>query len=371
MQAACSRNRKKTARSLAERIVAYFQPIYGILEGRTVGFEALARLRADGGLLMPAQFLPTLDAESSLELFHAMLVAGIALLDGLGPAGRDLYVAINVNASLLLHRDFVEIVGFTVACLDGQPDRLVIEILEGEAIADVTAMVQAIGRLKALGFSVALDDVGSAYASLIHIKDLPVDVLKLDQDFSRRLESRPEDLQFISSMLGLARALKRRLIVEGVESEDVLEALTILGVEYVQGYAIARPMDVSAVASWLEGASFPPPHADPSSMLGVYAAHLTIVEACRVLANQPLRLRWHEDAADPHRCKIGRFFDRHGLHDTSFGRAHKRFHYSLALDDESSQTWRTTAEDLRQHLLRALQQDPAHSTEDALVITKR
>ena len=331
----------------------------------------MARLRADGRLLMPAQFLPTLDADGLLELFHAMLVGGVALLKELGPAGRDLYVAINVDASLLLHRDFVEIVSFTIACHDGSPERLMIEILEGEAIADVAAMVRAIRRLRALGFSVALDDVGSAYASLIHIKDLPVDVLKLDQDFSRRLDQRPEDLQFISSMLGLARGLDRRLVVEGVETADVLEALTILGVEYVQGYAVARPMDGSAVASWLEGASFPPPDVDPSSMLGVYAAHLTIVEACRVLANQPLRLRWHEDAADPHRCKIGRFFDRHGLHDTGFGRAHKRFHCSLAVDDESSQAWRAAAEDLRQHLLRALRRPPARLREGRAPVTAK
>ncbi len=365
MQFACSLDRRKTAsRSLAERVVAYYQPIYGILEGRVVGFEALARLRADGALLMPAEFLHTLDTENSLELFNAMLVEGIVLIEELGSAGHDLYVTINVNASLLLHRDFVEIVRFTVACHDASPDRLVIEILEGEAIADVPAMVQVIRRLKALGFSVALDDVGSAYASLIHIKDLPVDVLKLDQDFSRRLESRPEDLQFISSMLGLARALNRRLIVEGVETAAVLEALTILGVEYVQGYAIARPMEGSAVVSWLESATFPSSDAEPESMLGVYAAHLTIVEACRVLANQPLRLRWHEDAADPHRCKIGRFFDRHGLHGTGFGRAHKRFHCSLALDDESGRAWRAAAEDLRQHLLRALLRGSARSTKD-------
>ena len=363
MQIACSLGQRKAASwSLVEQVVPYYQPIYSILEGRVVGFEALARLRADGRLLMPVQFLHTLDAERSLELFHAMLAKGIALLKELEPAGGGLYVAINVDASLLLHRDFVEMIRFTVACHDGSPDRLVIEILEGEAITNTAAMVKAIRRLKGLGFKVALDDVGSAYASLIHIKDLPVDVLKLDQNFSRQLERRPEDLQFISSMLGLARGLDRKLVVEGVETLDVLEALTIMGVEYVQGYCIARPMDGSAVASWLEGVSFSPPDPDPSSMLGVYAAHLTIVEACRVLANQPLRMRWHEDAADPHRCKIGRFFDKHGLHDTSFGRAHKSFHQALALDDGSSQAWRVAAEDLRQQLLRALRRGPGRST---------
>ena len=344
--------------NLVEQIVPYYQPIYSLSERRVVGFEALARLRADGGLLLPVQFLHTLDAERSLELFYAMLAKGIALLRELEPAGGDFYVAINVDASLLLHRDFVEMIRFVLSCHDGSPERLVIEILEGEAITDVAATVRTIRRLKALGFTVALDDVGSAYASLIHIKDLPVDVLKLDQNFSRQLERRPEDLQFISSMLGLARGLDRKLVVEGVESPDVLEALRILGVEYVQGYCIARPMDGSAVAPWLEDASFPPPGPSISSMLGVYAAHLTVVEACRVLAKQPLRLRWHEDAADPHRCKIGRYFDKHGLHDTGLGRAHKQFHHALALNEGSSEAWRLAAEDLRRHLLKALRRGP-------------
>ena len=347
---------------MAAFAVAYFQPIYSISQGRVVGFETLARLDIEGRVLPPAQFLPALDIEASLRLLLTLLKQGIAFLHALEPE-PDLYLTINVSPSVLLHPELVEMVRFTLAASECSPDRLLIEIIEDEAIADPKATARAINELKALGIAIALDDVGSGYSSLVHIKELSVDVLKLDQSFSRQLANRPEDLQFVSSMLGLATGLGRKLIVEGVETADILEALTIIGVDYVQGYTIARPMPASAATKWLKTASLQPPSREPTSMLGVYAAHLTIVETCRVLANQPFKLRWHEEAADPHLCTIGKYLDRHCLHDTSYGRAHLRFHQSLAGD---AGAWYAAAEDLRRSLLEALHQEPRTATGDEL-----
>ena len=335
----------------------YFQPIYDMREGRVIGFEALARgLERDGGILPPAQFLHLLDNEGLLRLFCSMLTQSIAVLQAIEPHDEKLYISVNVNASIVLREDFIEHVRFIVMSHDFEPERLVIEILEGEEIVSTQTMVSTIHRLKALGMSVALDDVGSAYASLINIKDLPVDILKLDQSFSRMLASRPEDLQFISSMIGLARGLNRKLVVEGAETLEIVEALRILGVEYAQGYALARPMAGAAVSGWLQTSALGKADPVPQTLLGVYAAHLTIAEACRVIANQPLRLRWNEEAVDPHRCIIGKYLDRRGLHETEYGLAHKHFHHSLGCTPESgSDAWGNAAEGLRKALVVALQ----------------
>ena len=345
-------------KSFAQMVIPHFQPIYDMREGRVVGFEALARLDAGAGLLAPAQFLHLLDTDGLLRLFCAMLAKSIVVMQGLDPSADRLYVAINVNASIVLRDDFVDLVRFIVFDHAFEPGRLVIEILEGEAIVSTQAMSHAILRLKALGISVALDDIGSAYASLSNLKDLPVDIFKLDQTFSRMLSSRPEDLQFISSMIGLARGLNRKLVVEGAETPEIVEALRIIGVEYAQGYALARPMVGAAIRGWLQTSSIQKAESTPHTLLGVYAAHLGIAEACRVLAKQPLRLRWHDDAIDPHRCIIGKYLDRHGLHETAYGHAHKRFHRVLGRTREGgTHAWEKAAEELRQALLIALRRD--------------
>ena len=320
--------------SLSQAVVPLFQPIYALGRGQVVGFEALARLVDREALVMPSQFLPSLDAEDLLRLFRTMLTRSMSFLRTLGPRGH-LYVSVNVNASLVQRASFADLVAFLLDEQGGRPDRLVLEILESEAIDSLEAMATSIRRLQSLGIRVALDDIGSAYASLTNIKDLPVNIVKLDRSFSRLLADRPLDLHFVGSMVGLARRLGRTLIVEGAETPDVVDALRMIGVAYAQGYALGRPMPESAVPHWLSTSEARPAAGGPRTLLGAYAAHLTFLETCQLLAVQPLPVRWQEGADDPHRCGIGRFLDRAGLHDTDVGKAHKRFHQKLGSDDGS------------------------------------
>ncbi len=317
--------------TFSKAIVPMFQPIYALGEGHVVGFEALARLADGDALVTPAGFVPSLDAEGLLQLFRVMLTRSTAFLQALDPRGR-LYVTVNVNASLIQQHSFVDLVGFILDDHGFQPERLVLEILESEAIDDVEAMATSIRRLQSLGIVVALDDIGSAYAALTHVKDLPVDMVKLDRSFSRRLASRPRDLHFVASMVSLARRLGRTLVVEGAETPEVVDALRMIGVAYAQGYALGRPMPAAAVPLWLATSEIRPAAHGPCTLLGAYASHLTLAETCHMLAVQPLPVRWREGADDPHRCGIGRYFDRAGLHDTAMGKAHKRFHQTLGTD---------------------------------------
>ena len=334
---------RRAGKSLAQAVVPFFQPIYALGQGQVVGFEALARLVDREALVMPSHFLPSLDAEDLLRLFRTMLIRSMGFLQTLDPRGR-LYVSVNVNASLVQRESFADLVGFLLDEQGCQPDRLVLEILESEAIDSLEAMATSIRRLQSLGIRVALDDIGSAYASLTHIKDLPVNMVKLDRSFSRLLVDRPMDLHFVASMVGLARRLGRTLIVEGAETPDVVDALRMIGVAYAQGYALGRPMPASAVPLWLGTSEARPAAAGPRTLLGAYAAHLTFLETCQLLTVQPLPVRWQEGADDPHRCGIGRFLDRAGLHDADVGKAHKRFHQKLGSDDGSGSIEEAAAE---------------------------
>ncbi len=353
-----SRCDQATGTSFSNTVVPLFQPIYALKQGRVAGFEALARLAQGDELVAPKRFLSRLNPEELSQLFRVMLSRSVAFMRRLDPRGR-LYVSVNVNASLVQQDSFVDLVGFILDEHGFQPSRLILEILESEAIDSLEVMATSIRRLRALGVGVALDDVGSAYASLAYIRDLPVDIVKLDQGFSRLLSNRPSDLHFVASMVGLARRLGRTLVVEGAETPGVVDALRMTGVEYAQGYALARPMLARAVPRWLAGSEIRPAARGPCTLLGAYAAHLAVVEAYHVLADPSLRARWGEGCGS-HRCGVGHYIDDNGLRRTALGEAHDRFHRKLGTGRIGGLAGKAAAE-LGQAFLVALKAEAAVS----------
>ena len=342
---------------LGATIRAVFQPIEDLHTGRVAGFESLARLVRGDQLLSPAAFMADLSQDDLAALFRAMLSQAIALHKGLAGDGTGPYVTVNVEAPLVLADGFLDLLRDALDRHDFAPSgTLVLELVEGYATTDFARMSERLNAIRAMGIHIALDDIGSAYSSLITLRDLPVDIMKLDRSFARRLGQRPQDLHFVLSLQGLAHSIGKRLVVEGVETADIHDALRVLGVDLGQGYAIARPMPAEAVAPWLAGhpgAARSPAHT-PTTLLGAYAGHLRVVEACRTLMSQPLPVAWQEASKDPHACKIGLYFDRHGLHETRFGLAHKRFHEVMALYEAEPALWRSGAEGFRRELEAAL-----------------
>ena len=351
----------------ANTVVPLFQPVVSLRSGRIVGVEALARLKTDGPtLITPNLFLPGLDDEALLSLFCTMLKKAVDAYVARGLCDDNIYLSINVNAQIALRPDFHDLVQFILADKAFDPHNLVLEILEGESIGDIESMIEALHRMKATGIRFALDDIGSAYASLMNIKDLPVDILKLDQAFARKLEERPHDLQFVMSLLGLARGLEKILVVEGAETASIVDALTILGVDNVQGYALSRPLPEAEIKAFIRDWAPVAATKTPRSLLGSFASHLTAVETCRMLANQPLPILWQEETKNPHTCQIGRYFDRAGLHETDYGCAHKRFHTVMAEYETEPVAWQAAANAFRTLLFEAILKARDHDEDDTM-----
>lgn len=339
--------------------MAHYQPIQNLKTGRITGFETLARLRRDGVVLPPAEFLPTLTPAGRASLFRAMFGQALALFRAVAEAGVDLYVSVNVESSLVLADGFLDAVTPVLTADLGFARHLIIETLESEPIADYARTRAVFAGLGRLGVHIAIDDVGSAYSSLLNLKDLPVDVIKLDQGFARGLDRNPDDLMFVISLLSLARGLGKILVVEGAETPAILDALRVLGVSYAQGYAIAPPMPAAEVLGWLRAFAAPPPTPVPRTLLGVYAYHLGFVETCRVMANQPMQIAWTDHVLDPHACPIGRFLDRERLHDTPVARAHAAFHAVMADFHTDRAGWEAAAQWFRDHVKDAIAREAA------------
>lgn len=357
----CDPGTPNTSQVAGATIQAVFQPIEDLRTGEIVGYEALARMARGDRFLSPADFLSGLSQDDLADLFRTMLGQAVALRKSLVGDGPGLYVSVNVEVPLVLADGFIDLLRAVLDRYAFIPSgAVVLELLEGHATTDFARMSERLHAIRALGIRVALDDIGSAYSSLINLRDLPVDIMKLDQSFARGLGQKPRDLHFVLSLQSLAHSIGKRLVVEGVETAEIRDALRVLGVDLGQGYGIARPMPGAAVASWMAGRRTE--HADldraPASLLGAYAGHLRVVEACRTLMGQPLPVAWKEASKDPHACTIGVYFDRCGLHETAFGRAHKRFHEVMALYETDPAGWHDGAEGFRQELERALA-DPA------------
>jgi EAL domain-containing protein (putative c-di-GMP-specific phosphodiesterase class I) len=128
---------------------------------------------------------------------------------------------------------------------------VILEITEHAAVADYDRLVAALAPLRALGLRVSVDDAGAGYASLRHILALEPDILKLDISLTRGIDHDCKRRALASALIAFAREINTGITAEGVESEAELETLSALGVTHVQGYYLARPMELDAAVNSL------------------------------------------------------------------------------------------------------------------------
>ncbi len=234
--------------------VLYYQPKVNLESGEVVGAEALIRWRhPQRGLLPPAAFLPAI-ANDPIELDLGQWVIDTALrqIDRWTASGLGLPVSVNVSAGQLQCGDFVQCLSVVLHKYPGvHPGRLVIEILESSAIADIASVTALIAECREIGVRFALDDFGTGYSSLTYLRHLPIDFIKIDQTFVRQMLDSPEDHAIVEGIVGLARAFRRQVIAEGVETAAHGELLLRLGCQLAQGYGIARPMPAEDVPAWV------------------------------------------------------------------------------------------------------------------------
>ena len=347
---------RRTHRVLLARgcVLNHYQPIVNLRSGQVTGVEALGRLEQDGRVLMPATFLDSFTVPDLDDLLFRSLRLGLAMLATCGATHPKLRLGMNVTPAVLTRDRFSR--RFMDVLREGRidPGRMTIEILEGDQFLNIEHAAAELRVLRGHGVQIALDDVGSAYSSLMRLRELPVDSIKLDQAFVRNMLQQPNDLQFVASMISLASGLRKRLVVEGAETAEIVDALQVLGVDAAQGYAIARPMPVAALRDWLAGHAVVKSTGTPTSLLGVYAAHLMIADAFRVVSNQTVSFTLPASIHDPHACTIGRYLDRIGEHETPYGVAHKHFHAAILTRETDAAAWDQAAEDFRTTLEEAI-----------------
>jgi diguanylate cyclase (GGDEF)-like protein/PAS domain S-box-containing protein len=230
-------------------LVVHYQPIVHAATRRLAGYEALVRWRhPDRGLIPPDGFVAVAeDAGMASALGELVLADAIDLLRRTRADAPGLFVSSNVSSGQLHDPSLADWLARQLRLAGVDPERLWLEITESAALdqggdllaASTEASLQA---LQAVGVRLAVDDFGTGYASLIHLRRLPAHVLKIDRSFVTELATSSADTGIVRSMVVLGQVLGVKVVAEGVEHEDQASVLEALGCDYLQGFHFGAPL---------------------------------------------------------------------------------------------------------------------------------
>ena len=241
-----------------ERFELFFQPIIGIGEkngGHRGHYELLLRMRDEKGELVgPDQFIPAAERYNLMSTLDRWVIhEALTELADRNDEGEARYtLAINLSGTSLSEDRFLE---FVIDELKKQnlPDGAIcFEITETAAISNLSRVVHFMQTLKKLGCKFSLDDFGSGLSSFTYLKNLPVDYLKIDGQFIRNVAEDAVDESMVRAISSVGHAMGIETIAERVETKQVLDKLGALGIEFAQGYYIARPASVASFEPWGE-----------------------------------------------------------------------------------------------------------------------
>lgn len=235
----------------------YYQPKYELNGEHLIGLEALLRWNHPQlGFISPARFIPI--AERS----GLIVDIGQYVLDRVCKDIRDwkeqglpaIPVSYNLSRVELLQEGLVDQVLHTVKRYGIDTHSIEIELTESTALADLERTQQILAQFRALGFCVNMDDFGKGYSSLSCLRDIPIDVLKLDKTFLINIEQDDCGKHIVQSIIQLAKSLNLKIISEGVETKQQAEFLKYIGCDVAQGYYYARPMSKANLETLLRKA---------------------------------------------------------------------------------------------------------------------
>jgi EAL domain-containing protein (putative c-di-GMP-specific phosphodiesterase class I) len=244
--------------ALAQNAFAlHYQMQFDQLE-QPVGAEALLRwVGADGKRMSPAEFIPIAEASGLIvPLGHWILRSACEQLAAWqnDPARRHWVMAVNVSARQFMHPGFDDDVHRALQDFGVDPSGFKIEITESLMLENMDQVLGCMTRLKQRGLGFSLDDFGTGYASLSYLQKLPLDQIKIDASFVRRLPEHPHDAAIVRTIIQMGHTLGLKVVAEGVETLAQLDWLKAQGCDMYQGYALAVPVSPVSLADVVQAA---------------------------------------------------------------------------------------------------------------------
>lgn len=235
-----------------EEFVLYYQPKVDANSGKLTGAEALIRWNdPHTGLVQPNRFIPMLE-ETGLIREVGRWALGKAVEDALRwrkTHSASVRIAVNVSPLQLRDRQFLHNVETALARHPDAAANLELEVTEGMIMEDTEYCIEVLRMIRAMGVTIAVDDFGTGFSSLSYLAKLPLDTLKIDRSFVVDVTSATERLSQISAIVNLAHSKRLKVVAEGVETEEQLRLLRMLGCDQVQGFLFSKPLPSSLFTS--------------------------------------------------------------------------------------------------------------------------
>ena len=227
-----------------ERFELHFQPIQHIVSGGIHHFECLVRYRDDQGrLVLPGEFIPIAERFGLIaELDTRILELAITHLAGLEARGLDISLSVNISGAHIGENTLFLWLERLLEEHAVEASHIIIEITETAAMHNMLRARSFVESLRALGCRIALDDFGVGFSSFSHLRNLPVDIVKIDGSFVQHLVDNSEDQVLVKALTDIAHSLGKEVIAEFVCAPEILDMLRGYGVDYAQGFHIGRPL---------------------------------------------------------------------------------------------------------------------------------
>jgi diguanylate cyclase (GGDEF)-like protein/PAS domain S-box-containing protein len=228
-----------------DQIMLHFQPVIHSSSREVAYFEALVRLEIDNKVIMPGEFIPALErAEDVKMLDHQVVSKTISMMSKYATLKK---VAINLSAQAFSDERLLPLIEEKLEEYQVKPEQIIFEVTESASLTNVAATQGMITKLMELGCEFSIDDFGTGFSTFSYLKQLPANSVKIDGSFVKDMTNNPIDFALVRAICEVAKALNKTTVAEFVENESTLIELQKLGVDYMQGYHISRPLDIEAL----------------------------------------------------------------------------------------------------------------------------
>ena len=242
-----------------QEFLVYYQPIVSLTTGRISGFEALVRWQHPiRGLVSPTEFIPVAEETGLINAINTWVLQSachqLSIWQHHPVTPEPLTMSVNLSARLFLQPNFIEQIDRIISENQINPEYLELEITESVIMENTQAIKIIFKELKQRRIKLIMDDFGTGYSSLSYLHSFPLNALKIDKSFVKRMQENTENMGLVPAMIGIANSMGMSAIAEGVETQEQLVQLRSLNCNFAQGFLFSQPIEEQLVLNFIAAA---------------------------------------------------------------------------------------------------------------------
>jgi diguanylate cyclase (GGDEF)-like protein len=242
-----------------QEFLVYYQPIVSLTTGRIAGFEALVRWQHPiRGLVSPTEFIPIAEETGLINAINTWVLQSachqLSIWQHHPVTPEPLTMSVNLSARLFLQPNFIEQIDRIISENQINPEYLELEITESVIMENTQAIKIIFKELKQRRIKLIMDDFGTGYSSLSYLHSFPLNALKIDKSFVKRMQENTENMGLVPAMIGIANSMGMSAIAEGVETQEQLVQLRSLNCNFAQGFLFSQPIEEQLVLNFIAAA---------------------------------------------------------------------------------------------------------------------